>query len=299
MSKTRQAHILLLIVGLIYGINYSVGKWVTPQYLPPLGLVAIRVTVCWLLFWGYHALFVREKVMHRRDYLRLFLAAIFGVTCNQLLFFKGLSLTSPINASVIMTMNPIIVLVLSAVFLKEVVTWKKIIGMVLGFVGAFLLLARGGFSMNSDTFVGDLCVLLNAASYGTYLILVKPLTARYKPETVVRWIFTFGLPLVLIIGGPELSEVTWSEVPTKAWLSMGYIILGTTFFAYLLNAKALQHVSSSIVGYYIYLQPFIATLVAISLGQDAPTFETVLSAGFIFAGVFLVSQPQLKQKLKA
>lgn len=289
MSKTRLAHLLLLIVGIIYGVNYSVGKGVTPEYLPPLGLVVIRATVACGLFWVYHALFIRERVQHRRDYWLFLRAGLFGVAFNQMLFFKGLSLTSPINAAVIMTVNPILVLGLSALLIKERITWRKVAGMALGLTGALLLIGSGDLSLSSDTFVGDLLILANATSYALYLVLVKPLMARYQPETVVKWIFLMGLPVIWIIGGAEFFEIGWSTVPTRAWWAMAYIIIGTTFLAYGLNAKALRYVSSSLVGYYIYLQPLIATLVAVSIGQDTLTLDTVFQASLIFGGVFLVS----------
>ena len=290
MQNNRQAHLLLFIVGLIYGINYSVGKGVTPTYLPALGLVVIRVSVAMLLFIAYHQLFIRERVQHKRDYWLFLRAAIFGVFGNQMLFFKGLSLTSPINASVIMTANPIIVLLLSAIILKERLTWQKIMGIALGMTGALLLLSQGEMSLSSETFVGDLLILANATSYGLYLVLVKPLMARYRPETVVKWIFIMALPMVWALGGPELLTVEWATVPTKAWLGLAYIVIGTTFFAYLLNGLALRHVSSSVVGYYIYLQPLIASLVAVSVGQDELSWSKVFCALLIFSGVFLVSQ---------
>ncbi|MEL6535329.1 MAG: DMT family transporter [Bacteroidota bacterium] len=298
MRKTRYAHILLLIVGIIYGVNYSVGKMVTPEYLPALGLVVVRASIACILFWVYHGLFVKEKVQHRRDYWFFLRSAIFGVAANQLLFFKGLSLTSPINASVIMTANPVIVLGLSAIILKEALTWKKIAGMAIGFTGALLLISKGEISFSSDTFVGDLMILGNATSYGLYLIFVKPLMARYQPETVVKWIFLMGLPFIWIVGGNEFFSIDWSTLPTQAWLGLSYIIIGTTFFAYLLNAKALQYVTSSLVGYYIYLQPVIASLVAISIGQDTLTWTTVGCTTLIFFGVFLVSQPTAKSKVR-
>jgi len=294
----RYAHLLLLTVGIIYGVNYSVGKMVTPQYLPALGLVVIRVTVGLLLFWGYHALFIKEKVQHKRDYWLFFRCAIFGVAANQLLFFKGLSLTSPINASVIMTVNPVIVLGLSALILKESLTWQKLVGMAIGFTGAFLLISDGEISLSSDTFLGDLMILANATSFALYLVFVKPLMARYQPETVVKWIFIMGLPFVWMVGGPELLTIDWAAVPTRAWIGLGYIIIGTTFFAYLLNAKALRYVTSSLVGYYIYLQPVIASLVSISTGQDTLTWTTVGCTSLIFLGVFLVSQPGRDKRVK-
>ena len=289
MPSKFKIHSALLIVGLIYGANYSIAKIAMPVYIGPFGIIFVRVIVGTALFFIFDSIAGSEKIKYKRDYLKLAGLSLIGITINQLMFFKGLNLTTPISASVIMTSSPIIVLTASYFILKERITINKIIGIALGATGAIMMIGVDGFSMSSDTFLGNLFVLINATSFSIYLVLVKPLMMRYKPLTIIKWVFFFGMIVVVPIGLKEFLLVDWYAFPAEAWYSLLYIVLGTTFFAYLLNTWALQFVSPSVVGYYIYLQPVFATLVAFSIRGDRITINEVFYATLIFAGVYLVS----------
>ncbi len=284
-------HGAILTVALIYGANYSIMKTVTPEYIQPLGLVVIRVVSAAILFW---LISPREKIKDKKDYLILALSALFGVALNQIFFIKGLALTVPINASVIMTSTPILVLIATAIILKEKITGLKIVGILLGFLGAFLLLTGGGIRFGGDTFWGDIMILINACAYGVYLVIVKPLMVKYKPTTVVKWIFTFGILYVLPFGWQDFSAIQWQTIPQANYIAIGYIILFTTFLTYLLNGWALKHISPNVVGYYIYLQPIIASAIAILFRNDPLTWQTIMFSSLIFLGVFLVSWKKKK-----
>ena len=183
MSKVLQAHIVLFIVGAFYAINYIVAKDIMPTYIGASGFILYRVLGATLLFWLVHFFISKERI-DRKDIPRLALCALFGVAMNQLFFFNGLSLTTPINASVIMTSNPILVLLASAVILKERITLLKSIGVGLGIVGALLLIllpiimGRDTLAWSQGDSTGDLMIFINAMSYGLYLILVKPLMKK-------------------------------------------------------------------------------------------------------------------------
>jgi len=289
MPSKFKIHSALLIVGLIYGANYSIAKVVMPYYIGPFGIIFIRVIIGTVLYWGIDFLYGPEKIKYKRDYLQFALLAIFGVAINQLMFFKGLSMTTPISASVIMTSSPITVLIVSYFLLKEKITANKLIGIALGATGAVLLIGINGFEISNNTFLGNLFILINAVSFSIYLVLVKPMMYRYKAITVIKWVFFFGMFMVIPFGYKEFMLVEWSSLPNEAWLSLGYIIIGTTFIAYLLNTWALQYVNPSLVGYYIYLQPVFSTLVAVSFRGDKLTITEALYSMLIFAGVYLVS----------
>ncbi len=294
MPSKFKIHSALLIVGLIYGANYSIAKVVMPLYIGPFGIIFIRVIIGTALYWGIAFLAGPEKIKYRRDYLQFAVLAIFGVAINQLMFFKGLSMTTPISASVIMTSSPITVLIVSYFLLKEKITINKIIGIALGAAGAVLLIGIDGFKLDNDTFLGNLFILINAVSFSIYLVMVKPMMYRYKAITVIKWVFFFGMIMVLPFGLEEFLLVDWSSLPNKAWLSLGYIIIGTTFIAYLLNTWALRFVNPSLVGYYIYLQPVFSTLVAVSFRGDKLTITEALYSMLIFIGVYLVSVKKTK-----
>jgi len=296
MPKHLWAHLALLGANLIYGANYTIAKEVTPEFIRPLGLVVLRCIGAVPLFW-LAGLFIKEK-MQRSDLPRLLLCAVFGIAINQLLFLKGLSLTLPINAAVIMTSTPILVLIVAAILIRERITLLRASGIGLGLAGALLILLMGKeVSFSSDTFVGDLLILVNATSYGVYLVIVKPLVAKYHPITVMKWIFLFGFVMVIPFGQHELRQVDWAAMPVPIMFATAYVVIGLSFFAYLFNSLALRQVSPSVVSTYIYLQPVLASMFAIMAGKDVLTTVKVGSAMLIFLGVYLVSQK--KQPMKA
>ena len=296
MGKELRAHLALFVTNLIYGINYTVAKEVMPEYLSPSGFVLMRVIGAVILFWSLKHLLIKEKVA-MRDFLRLAACGLFGVAINQLLFFKGLSITNPINAAIIMTCNPVMVLIFSVWLLKEAITIKRSLGLLIGLGGAALLITAGsGFSFTSESFRGDLFVFINASSYALYLVIVKPLLVKYNPITVIAWIFTFGLIYVLPFGLPELLTVEWASFTSEIWAAIAFVVTFTTFLAYLLNVTALRVLSPTIVSYYIYLQPFLAAMVAIYFGKDELTPIKLGAAALIFVGVYLVSSGNVSKK---
>lgn len=260
-----------------------------PEYIQPLGFVLLRCLGAVSLFW-ISGLFVKEKI-DTKDLPKLALCALFGIAINQLFFFKGLSLTHPINAAVIMISTPILVLVMAAFIIKERVTSVKALGIGIGMIGTFLMLVIGKeLSFSSNTFLGDIMVFINASSYGVYLVLVSPIMRKYNPITVIKWVFLFGLFMVLPFGYREFTEIEWSGFPpTVIWATV-FVVVGLSYFAYLFNITALKYVSPSVVSTYIYLQPIIASAFAISLGKDELDWIKVLSAVLICTGVYLVSK---------
>ena len=289
MNRMIWVHAALLFVTMLYGANYSIAKYALPEYLQPLAFISVRILSGTLLFWAIDSLNPREKIPWK-DHWQLFRCGLFGAALNQMLFFEGLSRTTPIHASIMMTMSPIAVILIAALMGRELLTRLKVLGAIIGFIGAVLLLTRHGISLNEGTFLGDFLILMNGTSYAIYLILVKPLTHKYRPFTVLKWLFLYGAIIAVPFGAPQLMEVTWSSLPTSAWISVFYVVFATTFTVYLLNAWALQYVNSSIVGIYIYLQPVFATMVALILHQDTLEIPTVLFASIIMLGVYLVSK---------
>jgi len=289
------AHGAVLGANIIYGITFSVAKDVMPEYLSPNAFILIRVTGAVLLFWLLARLLKLNDTIQKRDWLRLALAGLFGVAINQLLFFQGLALTTPINAAIIMTVNPVMVLLIAAIILRNPITMIKSVGIALGLSGAVLLTTyqHGQWvvpSFSHETAFGDFLVLLNATSYAIYLVVVKPLMQKYNPVTIIKWVFTFGWIYVLPFGVMQIGDIDWAVMPTVIYYEIGFVVLGTTFLAYLLNIYGLQKLNPSTVSIYIYFQPFFATLVALIWGTDELSVIKIMSATLIFAGVYLVSK---------
>ena len=291
MPKVFRVHLALFIVSLIYAATFSIAKEVMPAFVKPMGLIGVRVWGAIILLWITHAIFVREKIRDKKDYLELMKCAVFGVAANMLLFFKGLSITTPINGAILMVTTPLFVGFFSFFILKEKVSALKIMGLMLGLSGALLLLVGPSLSFSSATLSGDVMVMLNAIIYAYYLIIAKPLLHKYNPITVIKWTFLFGGIMILPFSIPELQEVNWVVIPSKIWASIAFLIMGATFLTYLLNGWALRHANSSLVGAYIYLQPILASIIAIVLGKDELTWQKIVFGFLIFAGVYLVSLP--------
>lgn len=300
MKKASWAHVGLICVNFIYGGNYIVAKDLMPHVIGPSGFITLRILGATILF-GILFLFNREPIQ-KKDWGRIVLCALFGITINQLLFFNGLSLTSPINSSIIMTSTPILVLVASSFLLKEKITKMRIAGVVIGFLGAVGLIVTGKNTSNISSGIGDLMIFLNAMSYGIYLVLAKPLMQKYKPTTLIFIFFLLGFFFTLPFGYTQFSEVEWSALTSYHMGAISYVVLGTTFLAYLLNIYSLKFVSPSVTSSYIYMQPMVALLAAYFFfhwgitqqNMNDLTFVKCIFMLLIFAGVYLVNKNKSK-----
>ncbi len=291
MNTHIKAHLALFCVSLIFGANYIIAKEVMGdgQTVSPLALVMLRGFTGLILFWLFHFLFVRERI-ERKDIGLLMLAALLGIALNQMFFLMGLQLTTPINASLIQTSNPIMVLVASSILLGEAITKRKLTGILIGAAGAILLISYGQkVSFNLEGLKGDLMVLTNAISFSIFLVIGRKLMLKYNPITVTSWMFTFGVFYIMPFGLPPLLETQWHTLSQGTWLGIAYVLIATTFITYLFNNFALKHVSPSIVSTYMYLQPLIASILSLFLGMEKLTPTKLLAGVFIFIGVYLVS----------
>ena len=294
MDRILLAHIALFFVNLIYALNYTIAKDVMPDYINPSGFILLRVTGGVILFFITYVLFIRESV-EKKDLIRLALCGLFGVAINQLFFFEGLNLTTPINAAIIMTVNPVLVIIISALLIGERITMRKIFGIVFGIVGAStLILNSGDISLDNNFFLGNILVFINATSYAIYLVLVKTLMTKYNPLTVMFFVFTFGLLFVVPFGYRDLLSIDIATFTNDIYLKVAFVVICTTFLAYLFNAFALKSLNPSVVSIYIYLQPVLASIIAISFSSDSIDFIKIVSSIFIFIAVFLVSIPTKK-----
>ncbi|MBX7094773.1 MAG: DMT family transporter [Flavobacteriales bacterium] len=289
MSKSLLAHLAIFLANLIYGINYTVAKEVMGHYIDPFGFILLRVSGTILLIWTTALLFKNEKVASS-DFKLLFLCGLSGVGINQMLFFWGLSLTSPINSSIIMVTTPLLVMVMASILLKERFHGLKITGLFLGLGGAVVLLLLRPSSGGSGNLFGDFVTFLNACFYAIYLVIVKPLMKKYHPITVMKWVFLFGLIPVIPFGFQEFMAIEWHSFPAHIIWSVLFVVVGTTFLAYLLNTYGLVNLSPSVVSAYIYLQPALAAMIAVMAGKDQLDAIKIISTLFIFAGVYLINR---------
>ncbi len=297
MRKNVSGHLAVVGANVIFGINYVVAKGIMPDYLLPRPIIFLRVSGAALVFWLVSFFIPNEKVA-RKDKIHLAVCAIFGIAINQLLFFEGLNLSTPINASIIMVAIPIMVMVFAHFIIGEKITRNKLTGILFGFAGAVYLILQGGnLSLDGSTSLGNLLIFLNASSYALFLVLVKPLMARYSPVTVMKWVFTFGFIYIIPVTVPQVLTADFSTIPLNIWASIAYVVFFTTVLAYFLNNYSLKTISPTMNSAYIYLQPFLAALVALFAGKDKLTYVEVLAAVSIFTGVYFVNFRKEKKKV--
>ena len=291
MSKNTalSAHLALFGVALFYGLNYFIAKGIF-AHVPPLAMVAIRNFSGIIIFSLIFRFFYKEKIQSRQDYIRLFFCGVFGATLNQVFFFSGLSRTTAVNASILMITTPLFVFLIAYFLKTEKMTLLKLGGLIISFLGAvFLSLGGKKFDINDETALGDLMVMINAAAYAYYLIIVKPLMLKYNIFTIVMWVFIFGGSINILIGLPELISIDWSIVPTESYWGIAYVIIFATIGTYLLNAVALARVPSSAVGVYIYLQPVIVGLISLFWFDFQLTVDKAIYMLMMIIGVVAVS----------
>lgn len=290
MSKRNWALVSATLVSIIYGVTFTIAKDVMPKYVEPFGFISLRVGGSVVLFWLISYFGPKEKIA-LEDFPRILAAALFGVALNMLTFFKGLSYTSPIMGAVLMVTTPMIVLILSAIIMKERMQKRKVFGIILGLAGTITLILYGKSMVNApNASLGNLLVFVNAISYGFYLILVKKLMDKYNAFTFVKWIYTFGFLMVLPFGWSEFNVVNWTEIPIDIFWKIGFVVVFSTFLTYLLNLVSMRELKPTTVAVFIYLQPLFATVFAVSLGKDELSWVKLFSAVLIFTGVYLVTQ---------
>ncbi len=261
-----------------------------PAYMGPMSIVLVRILGAGLLFW-FFSLFVKTQKVEKKDLLRMLWLCLFGVVINQVFFIYGLSLTTPINSSIIMISNPIMVFLFTLVMFKVRISFSTIAGLLLAITGAvMILLYRGNFEAGSDTWPGDLMTLINAMSWAVFVVMVKPLMEKYNTMTVMRWMFLFGSFFIIPLGIHDTMQVDWSHFNGYAWFAISFVVIATTFFAYLLNIYGLVGLSANTVSAYIYLQPFLASVFAIIMGRDQITPTKLLSGFLIIFGLYLVNR---------
>jgi len=286
MRKVIFSHIALFTANMIYALNYIFAKDVMPAYIEPKAFILIRVLSAAVIFFIIHFCFIREK-LDRKDVFYIIICALFGIILNMLCFFEGLSITNPINASLIMITTPLIVYSISCLIFRHERTYKKFFGVLLGLVGSALLITDGKFNLQINH-IGDLLIFLNAISYAIYLLLIQSMMQKYRPITVLKNLFFVGAIIILPIGYPEFLNIQFNLMPTGIILKVLFVVLCTTCLAYFLNIYAISTLQASTVAFYIYLQPLLATFFSVLWGKDFLTTIKLLSAFLIFVGVYFV-----------
>ncbi len=296
MQKKILPLLAATIATTIYGINHTVAKMVMPIYIGSLGLVFLRVLGATIIFWTI-SLFFKTKPIEKKDRLTILKCGLFGMSINIAAFIAGLDYSTPVNSSILIIISPIFVVILSFFIFKNKINFVKILGIILGFIGAMILIltADSNSSIGRNIPLGNFLFIVNSISYAYYLIIVKPMAEKYDLITLFKWLFLIGLIFNFPLGINQFLDVDWASLPLwEAVLPMVFVVVGTTCMTYFLNGYALSKITSTEVAVFMYLQPIIGILFAIFTKSDTITLIMFVASVLIFTGVYLTSV--LKQK---
>ncbi len=291
MKEINKARAAVLLGNFFFGTIVVAVKHISPSLIHPISLTAVRISVTTLLFWGLYAIRPVKTGISKKDYPLLFFCAMAGIAVNQTFSMRGMSLTSPIHASLLVLTTPIVITLLAAWFLKERLTVFKISGLLLGISGGALLVLSRDISARAgdDQSLGDFFIILGAIGYSFYVITIKPLMEKYKAMHILQWVFLFGAFVILPLGWSDLKEVNWSAFDGLSWFALAYIVIGATFIAYQLMNYGISKLGAAVTGSFIYTQPFFATIASVILLHESISFSKIAAAVLIMTGVFLTN----------
>ncbi|MDL2315325.1 DMT family transporter [Bacteroidales bacterium OttesenSCG-928-C19] len=298
-EKNYRAHLAILTTNIIFGINIPISKNVMQEYLSPYSLTFFRMFGACIIFW-IASLFLKREKIQGKDLLFIFFAGMFGIFINQFSFIQGLSLASPINASIIVTFTPIMTMLVSFLFLKEPITWKKAIGVLMGAAGAITLVVtnRSAALAGNGSIWGDIFCLVSCLAYAIYLTAFRWLIDKYHPVTLMKWMFLFSAIVSIPFCYNSVSAINYAEIPAQAYLQIAYVIVGATFITYLLIPIGQKSLRPTTLTMYNYLQPLITACIAVIFGLDTFGFVKTLAAVLIFSGVYMVIKSKSREQLE-
>jgi len=273
-------------------------KYISPSLIKPYALNLVRVAVSVLLFWLVWLLgknirsgMKTDPSISKKHWGRFILCSLTGVAINQMLFIKGLTLTSTIHVSLLILCTPLMITIFAFWILREKLTAAKIIGLASGIGGSVLLIMAKESSAHAENYLlGDILIIINAISYAFYFILVKPLMQSYHPVHVIRWIFTIGLVMMIPFCWKQFTELQWQQFEISHIASLAFIVIAATFLAYYFNVYGILHLGAGTAGSYIYTQPVFAVIIATIFLNEPLNLQKIIAGVLIFFGVFLVSK---------
>lgn len=276
-----------------------IGKDAMSHGIGGFEMVTFRAVGGAVCFW-IASLFVKKEEVRHKDMLLFFFAAMLGIVFNQCCYTIGLSLTSPVNASIMTTTMPIVTMILAAIFLREPITGKKVMGIFMGATGAFILItgSSAGGADNSGNLSGDLLCLLAQCCFAVYLTVFKHLIARYTVITCMKWMITYAAIVIMPLSYNRMSQLAWSEISAVTWLETAFVVVCGTFLAYILMMRGQKTLRPTVVSMYNYVQPIVACVVSVMVGLGIFGWGQAVAVALVFSGVWLVTQSKSRRELK-
>lgn len=299
-QKPLMAHLSMFLACAFWGLMAPLGKDAMSHGIDGIAMVSFRVGGAMILFW-IASLFAKKEHVPLKDKFLFAGAGFFGLVCNQCCFTIGLSLTSPVNASIVTTSMPIFAMILSAIILKEPITGKKAIGVLMGCSGALILIltSMSAVSDKVGDIRGDLLCLCAQFSYALYLSLFNKLVRRYSVFTVNKWMFLWATALILPFSYGHVVDIPWTEVPVRAWYETAYIVVVCTFTCYFLIMFSQKILRPTVISIYNYVQPIVAVSVSLMIGLAVLEWSQALAVALVFGGVWLVVKSKSRKDMEA
>ena len=298
-----KGHLAMLVANIAWGLMAPLSKSIMMfGAIGYLSLVSFRLAGAAIAFWIASFFIKREKVP-LRDKLLMFVASLFAIVFNQAIFITGVSMTSPINASIVTTFLPIITMVISAFYLKEPITLKKLLGVIVGGAGAVLIIISStqldaGSSASNRNLMGILLVFMAQTSYAIYFVFFKNFVGKYSPITLMKWMFLFASITYLPFGQSEFLHLEYTAIPFTVYKDIAFVVLGSTFLTYLMVPIGQKNLRPTVASMYNNVQPIVATIAAAVMGIDAFGLLKVIAIALVFVGVFIVNRSKAAGELK-
>lgn len=293
------AHLCLFFACAFWGLMAPLGKDAMTHGFTGIDMVTFRVTGGAVLFW-LTSLFTPKEHVPKKDLLMLIGAAVFGLVTNQCCYTIGLSITSPVNASIVTTSMPIFAMILAFLILKEPITAKKAGGVALGCAGAVILIVTSAAAANSKVgdIRGDLFCLGAQFSFALYLSLFSKTVRRYSVITVNKWMFTYATVMILPFTFGRVSSIDYAAVPTSTWLETGFVVIFGTYISYILMMIGQQTLRPTVVSIYNYVQPVVSVTVSVLTGIGVFKPTQGLAVILVCLGVWLVTKSKSRRDME-
>ena len=298
-NKALIAHLSMFGACAGWGLMAPLGKDAMTHGFDGITLVTFRVAGACLLFW-LASLFAPKENVPKKDKLMFCGAALFGLICNQCCYTMGLSITSPINASIVTTSMPIFAMILAALILKEPITGKKALGVLMGCSGALILILTSAAHADSRVgdIRGDLLCLFAQFSFALYLSLFNPLIRRYNVFTTNKYMFSWGALMLLPFTFSHVQGVLSNPIPINTWWEVAYVVVVGTFLGYILTMIGQRTLRPTVVSVYNYVQPIVSVGASLLMGIGVLKPTHALAVILVFSGVWLVTKSKSRRDME-
>lgn len=293
MNNKIIGHTACFTAYLIFGINIIICKdLANSKIISPLGLFCFRAVGAALLFWIISFFMPKEKV-DKKDLIKIFVASMLGLFLTQITFLKAITMTTPLDTSILTSGSPIFTMFVAAIALKEPITWKKGVGVLISFCGIIMLIlnsvsANGGVTETKP--LGVILMLSNSLCFAMYLGIFRPIISKYSVITFMKWMFLFSTIVSLPLEIKSLILIDYINIPLNYYLELGFLIVFSTFIAYFLVPIGQKILRPTVISLYSYLQPIIASIISIWIGMDIITWQKIIAAVAVVCGAVLVNK---------